>query len=54
MNLTPGWIYPSKSNTPDSMESVSRSENIDSWGFREPWNFLTMGEGARLPRGAVS
>ena len=32
------------------MEYVSRSETIDFWGFREPQNFLIMGEGTRIPR----
>ena len=51
MNLDPGWIYLSKSTTPDSMEWVSRPEIVDFWGFREAPNFLIMGEGTRIPRG---
>ena len=49
MNFTPSWICPTKSTTPDSMVIVSRSENIDFWGFQEPLIFLIMGGGFPHP-----
>ena len=42
MNFIPSWNWHTKSTTPDSMEIVSRSENIDFWGFWPP-RFLNMG-----------